>query len=106
MLLRRLVAQVSAGGVYDVGLVSPATLQPFFTSCSFDVDREDSVPMALAAGWDRQEAAMRAGLQARPRLQQLLGAALEGGLACQQPPGAAPVAGGRAGHSKTTGQLH
>jgi N-acetylglutamate synthase-like GNAT family acetyltransferase len=46
-LLARLVGQVSGGGVYDVGLVSPASLAPFFHSCSFDLDRESSEPMAL-----------------------------------------------------------
>lgn len=47
-MLKRIVAQISDRGVYDVG--TPSQLQPFFRSCSFDLDREDSVPMALRHG--------------------------------------------------------
>jgi N-acetylglutamate synthase-like GNAT family acetyltransferase len=49
-MLKRIVAQISDRGVYDVGTVTPSQLQPFFRSCSFDLDREDSVPMALRHG--------------------------------------------------------
>lgn len=41
------VIQVNASDIYDVGLVTPQELQPFFQGCSFDLDREESVPMVL-----------------------------------------------------------
>ena len=39
--------QVCASDVGDIGLVAPAELRPFFQGCSFDLDREASVPMVL-----------------------------------------------------------
>lgn len=64
--------QVSRQGVFDVGLVAPAHLQPFFRSCSFDLDREESVPMAMRASWYKEADEINAQLQANPALQKLL----------------------------------
>lgn len=47
-LLRNMVQHVSQGmGVYDVGLVTPPELQPFFRAAAFDMDREASVALML-----------------------------------------------------------
>lgn len=46
-LIKKVVTQVCAADVNDVGLVAPSELQPFFRGCSFELDREDSVPMVL-----------------------------------------------------------
>jgi hypothetical protein len=61
--------QVTTHEVYDVGLVTPCELQPFFSGCSFEPDREESVPMAfaglvgdgLAGGGEHQPQAAAAG---------------------------------------------
>jgi len=72
-LLKRLVAKIAAEGVYDVGTVTPASLQPFFHSCSFDLDRENSVPMALGATWSVGSAEqINQPLQANTKLARLL----------------------------------
>ena len=47
ILLKRLLARIADEGVYDVGTVTPSSLQPFFHTCNFELDRENSVPMAL-----------------------------------------------------------
>lgn len=46
-LVRSLINQISQLGIFDVGLIAPSELQSFFRSCSFDLDHEESVPMAL-----------------------------------------------------------
>ncbi len=62
--------QVCTSEVGDVGLVAPNELRPFFSGCSFEPDREDSVPMALGAlrGGGAAEARRVAGNEALKRL--------------------------------------
>lgn len=81
MLLRRLVTQISDEDVWDVGTVTPSHLQPFFHTCSFELDKEDSVPMALRRGWEAEVQQINAPLQANPQLAALLQRAtlLDGG---------------------------
>ena len=77
-LLKRLVTQIGATGVYDVGLVTPSELQPFFKSCSFDLDHENSVPMGLQPQqWSKAEEDTKSELAERTELQQLLLKALK-----------------------------
>lgn len=80
-LLRRLVTQISDEDVWDVGIVTPSHLQPFFHTCSFELDKEDSVPMALRRGWEAEVQQINAPLQANPQLAALLQRAtlLDGG---------------------------
>eukprot|EP00798_Chlamydomonas_sp_ICE-L_P021049 gene21049-27923_t len=44
-LVRLLVQQLYKRGIYDIGLVAPQELRPFFWRASFDKDREDSTFM-------------------------------------------------------------
>ncbi|WIA37934.1 hypothetical protein OEZ86_001311 [Tetradesmus obliquus] len=76
-LLQRCVNQVSRQGVFDVGLVAPSHLQAFFRSCSFELDREESVPMAISSSWRKDPELINAGLQANPALQKLLHTAMD-----------------------------
>jgi len=46
-LMKKIVTQVNQAEVGDVGLVAPSEVRPFFRGCSFDLDREESVPMVL-----------------------------------------------------------
>lgn len=74
-LLRRLTQQIADDGVYDVGTVTPSSLMPFFRSSSFELDREDSVPMALRrSAWLEEdvEVVQQFGVANNPRLAQLL----------------------------------
>lgn len=65
-------------GVYDVGLVTPAELAPFFGSADFAPDREASVPMTLLRDTALMSARDRAAaLAASPRLRSLLAEELE-----------------------------
>lgn len=61
---------MTAAGVGDVGLVTPCELQPFFSGCSFDLDKEDSVPMVLRGlrGGGRRETEAVARNEALKRL--------------------------------------
>jgi len=68
--------QVANEGVYDVGLVTPSHLQPFFKRCSFELDHEESVPMALQRGWDKDVQEINAGLQGNQALRKLLQTAM------------------------------
>jgi hypothetical protein len=72
-----LLVQVSRQGVFDVGLVAPSHLQAFFRSCSFELDREESVPMAIKSSWWKDADSINAGLQANPALQKLLLTAMD-----------------------------
>jgi hypothetical protein len=72
MLLKRLVAQIADEGVYDVGTVTPSHLQPFFHTCSFELDREDSVPMALGKGWSADVEQINSKLLANGSLELML----------------------------------
>jgi hypothetical protein len=72
-----LLLQVSRQGVFDVGLVAPSHLQAFFRSCSFELDREQSVPMAINSSWWKDADSINAGLQANPALQKLLLTAMD-----------------------------
>jgi hypothetical protein len=72
-----LLPQVSRQGVFDVGLVAPSHLQAFFRSCSFELDREESVPMAINSSWWKDAESINAGLQANPALQKLLHTAMD-----------------------------
>jgi N-acetylglutamate synthase-like GNAT family acetyltransferase len=77
-LLKRLVTQIGATGVYDVGLVTPSELQPFFRSCSFDLDHEDSVPMGLQPQlWSKSEEDTKRDLAGNHELQARLLKALD-----------------------------
>jgi N-acetylglutamate synthase-like GNAT family acetyltransferase len=71
-LLKRLVAQISDEDVWDVGTVTPGHLQPFFHTCSFELDREQSVPMALSRGWAAEVEQINQPLQANSKLAELL----------------------------------
>lgn len=77
-LLRSMTHQISGHGVYDVGTVTPAELQPFFRGVSFSLDREGSLPMALSDARREQlmeegaGEAITAGIAANEELQQLL----------------------------------
>jgi hypothetical protein len=77
LLLPPPLLQVSRQGVFDVGLVTPSHLQPFFRSCSFELDREESVPMAISSSWWKEPEVINAGLQANPALQKLLQTAMD-----------------------------
>lgn len=77
VLLRRLLNQVSSEGVFDVGLVTPSSLQSFFHSCSFELDKEDSVPMALNLCWCKSEVETNAPLQKSTSLLELLNTAMD-----------------------------
>ncbi|GBF94491.1 hypothetical protein Rsub_07025 [Raphidocelis subcapitata] len=70
-LLKRIVNQVCASDVGDIGLVAPSELRPFFQGCSFDLDREASVPMVLR-GLEGGGAAEVARVAANERLRELL----------------------------------
>eukprot|EP00882_Tetradesmus_deserticola_P028095 GHRQ01031279.1.p1 GENE.GHRQ01031279.1~~GHRQ01031279.1.p1 ORF type:complete len:212 (+),score=72.85 GHRQ01031279.1:202-837(+) len=76
-LLQRCVNQVSRQGVSDVGLVAPSHLQAFFRSCSFELDKEESVPMAISSGWCKDAETINVGLQENPALQKLLQTAMD-----------------------------
>lgn len=77
VLLRRILNQVADEGVFDVGLVTPSDLQSFFHSCSFELDREDSVPMAISQRWCKDEQQINAPLQSNTALQKLLHTAID-----------------------------
>eukprot|EP00775_Hariotina_reticulata_P009872 gene9872-10030_t len=77
VLIKRCVNQVASEGVYDVGLVTPNHLQPFFNSCSFELDHEESVPMALQQGWDKDVQQINASLQENQALHKLLRTAMD-----------------------------
>lgn len=47
-LLRHLVQQVSRCQVYDIGLMTPFELRPFFRKCDFNIDAEGTTPMIAA----------------------------------------------------------
>ncbi|KAI8476332.1 MAG: hypothetical protein J3K34DRAFT_516741 [Monoraphidium minutum] len=73
-LMKKVVTQVTAAQVFDVGLVTPNELQPFFTGCSFNLDREESVPMALGAlagGGGRERARVAASEELKRLLREL-----------------------------------
>lgn len=103
VLLRRLLGQVATGGVHDVGLVTPAHLQPFFTSCAFELDREDSTPMALhvAAGCTLDDAAAASAAHLRADgLRALLERAIDaGGVPRSGPQPSAAAAAQPTGHA-------
>ena len=46
--LQLLVQQLYRRGVYDIGTVCPTDALEFFSSCSFEVDREGSTCMTLS----------------------------------------------------------
>eukprot|EP00878_Enallax_costatus_P028381 GHUV01030654.1.p1 GENE.GHUV01030654.1~~GHUV01030654.1.p1 ORF type:complete len:143 (+),score=28.24 GHUV01030654.1:679-1107(+) len=80
VMLRRLLNQIANQGVYDVGLVTPTQLQSFFYSCSFELDKEDSVPMAMQQRWSKAEHDINAAIHSNSALKELLETALEGNL--------------------------